>query len=175
MALIAGFLAVDQRNAARRQQQVATVGELAAASVANLPLDPELSVLLAREAVDTLSEAGVYVAEAEEALHRAVLQSRALLSTPNWDNGLAHFSPDGQRFIGLTHPTDMAIPQVWDVGTRRPVLDLVGHEAPHSMESSAPMGPASPQRASTAPSGSGMPPPVKPRGSWIGTLQKETS
>lgn len=175
VALIAGFLAVDQRNAARRQQQVATVGELAAASVANLPLDPELSVPLAREAVDTMSEAGVYVAEAEEALHRAVLQSRALLSTPNWDNGLAHFSPDGQRFIGLTHPTDMAIPQVWDVEPRRPVLDLVGHEAPHSMESSAPMWPASPQRASTAPFGSGMPPPGKPKGSWIGTLQKETS
>ena len=128
VALIAGFLAVDQRNEARRQQQVAAVGELAAASVANLPLDPELSVLLAREAVLTMSEAGVYVADAEEALHRAVLQSRALLSTPNWDNGLAHFSPDGQRFIGLTHPTDMAIPQVWDVETRRPLFDLVGHE-----------------------------------------------
>ena len=127
-ALIAGFVAVDQRNEAQLQEEIATVGELAAASVANLALDPELSVLLALEAVDTMSESGVYVAEAEEALHRAVLNSRQLLSIPNWDNGLAHFSPDGERFIALTHPTDDAIPQVWNVATLQPALDLIGHE-----------------------------------------------
>ena len=55
VALVGGFsleLALDQRRDAERERSVATARELAAASVASLGDDPELSMLLALAAVD---------------------------------------------------------------------------------------------------------------------------
>ena len=57
--------------------------ELAAAALANLEADPEVSVLLAIEAVEaTRSADGTALREAEEALHRAVVASRLDLEVP---------------------------------------------------------------------------------------------
>ena len=56
--------------------------ELAAASVANLDVDPELSILLAIEAVQTTRSTGAPVLrEAEDALHRAVRRLAPTLSS----------------------------------------------------------------------------------------------
>ena len=62
----------DNRGAeAERQARVASARELAAAAVANVDNDQQLSVLLAIEAVErTRSVDGSVLREAEEALHR---------------------------------------------------------------------------------------------------------
>jgi WD40 repeat protein/DNA-binding SARP family transcriptional activator len=82
--LLAGGLslfALGESQRAASEARVATARELAAASVANLEVDPERSILLALEAVDTTRSAdGSVLPEAEEALHRAVVGSRAVLT-----------------------------------------------------------------------------------------------
>ena len=86
-ALVAGALtivATDQSERASRQARIASGRELAAASIANLDVDPDLSILLASAAVDrTRAVDGSVLPEAEEALHRAVTASRFVASLPD--------------------------------------------------------------------------------------------
>lgn len=92
-------------EAARAEQQVrlATARQLAAASVAELDLDPERSVLLALEAVAaTLEPDGVVVPEAEEALHRAVGRSRVVFSLDGVDGQGLAVMENGSRFATST-------------------------------------------------------------------------
>ena len=77
VALLFAGLALVGRNDARNQARLAGVRELAGASAGSLSVDPELSVLLALEAVEREP-----LREAVEALHRAVAESRVLLSLP---------------------------------------------------------------------------------------------
>ena len=85
-ALVAASLTVvatSQRERAAAEARSARARELAAAAVANLENDQQLSVLLAIEAVEqTRSVDGVVLREAEEALHRAVRASRIVTSIP---------------------------------------------------------------------------------------------
>jgi WD40 repeat protein/DNA-binding SARP family transcriptional activator len=127
LALVAGglsALAFSQRGAARREARLATARELAAAAMANLDVDPERSILLALEAVDTTWEVeGTAVREAEEALHRALKQSRLILTVAQ-GRGLA-VSPDGARF-GTSGEDGTAT--VWETDTGRRLLTLRGHD-----------------------------------------------
>jgi WD40 repeat protein/class 3 adenylate cyclase len=131
VALVAGSLALVQRGHARqetqraeRQARVASARELAAASVANLSIDPERSVLLALQAVDeTWKVDRTVVPQAEEALHRALRSSRVVLTVPQ-SGGLA-VSPDGTRF-GTTGQDGIAT--VWMTGTGERLLTLRGHD-----------------------------------------------
>ena len=52
VALVGGFIALDQRGQAEQERRVATARELAAAAVANIPDDPERSMLLALAAIE---------------------------------------------------------------------------------------------------------------------------
>jgi WD40 repeat protein/DNA-binding SARP family transcriptional activator len=85
-ALVAGSLtivATNQGGRAEREARIASARELAAAAVANVENDQQLSVLLAIEAVErTRSVDGSVLWEAEEALHRAVTASRIVTSIP---------------------------------------------------------------------------------------------
>ena len=85
-ALVATTLtvvAVNQRGRAEDEARVAAARELAAAAVAELDVDPERSILLAMEAVDTTrSVDGSVLPVAAEALHRAVGASRIEQSIP---------------------------------------------------------------------------------------------
>ena len=85
-ALVAAALTVvatNQSDKAERKARIAKARELASAAVANLEFDPELSVLLASEAVRTTrSVDGTVLADAEVALHRAVVASRLELEVP---------------------------------------------------------------------------------------------
>lgn len=85
-ALVAGSLtivATNQSDRAEREARIASARELAAAAVANLENDQQLSVLLAIEAVQrTRSVDGSVLREAEEALHSAVTASRIVRSIP---------------------------------------------------------------------------------------------
>jgi WD40 repeat protein/class 3 adenylate cyclase len=131
VALLAGGLALVQRGRARdeavraeNQARIASARELAAAAVANLDVDPERSILLALRAVDatqTLNRTDV--PEAEEALHRALLESRVVVTVPQ-GGGLA-VRPDGRRFA-TTGKDGTAT--VWDARTGEAVATLEGHE-----------------------------------------------
>ncbi len=63
---------------------------MAAAAIANLDVDPELSVLLAMEAVDVArSVDGSMRREAEDALHRSVAASRTVMTLPEIGDAVA--------------------------------------------------------------------------------------
>jgi WD40 repeat protein/DNA-binding SARP family transcriptional activator len=122
-SIVTGVVAFDQRADAQREAQVAAARELAAASIANLDVDPELSTLLALEAVDTTAGAGGSVLrEAEEALHRAVSDLRLELTVPQGGDGLA-VSPDGARFATGGHDGTVT---VWDSRNGAQLLALRG-------------------------------------------------
>jgi WD40 repeat protein len=87
--------ATRESGRAEQEERIASARELAAASVANLDVDPDRSILLALEAVElTRSVDGTVLAEAEEALHRAVTASRIVLNEPDL-GGALDWSPDG--------------------------------------------------------------------------------
>jgi WD40 repeat protein/DNA-binding SARP family transcriptional activator len=128
-ALIAGSLTVvatSQSNRAQRETRVATARELATAAVANIAVDPELSVLLASKAVETTrSSDGTVLPEAEEALHRAVVASRLQLEVPGVGGNLA-WSPSG---VFVTEgPNDSGIIDIRDGETGDSVRAFQGHD-----------------------------------------------
>jgi WD40 repeat protein/DNA-binding SARP family transcriptional activator len=84
-ALVAAGLTIfafDQSSNSKRQARVATARQLAAASVANLDVDPERSILLALRAAETTGGGSRALPEAVEALHRAVAASRVVRTIP---------------------------------------------------------------------------------------------
>jgi WD40 repeat protein/DNA-binding SARP family transcriptional activator/class 3 adenylate cyclase len=135
-ALIAGSLTVVATNQsgragreadrAEREARIATARELTAAAVANLEVDPELSVLLATEAVETTrSLDGTALPEAEEALHRAVVASRLELEVPEL-GGLLAWSPKG---VFVTEgPENSGMIDIRDDETGESVLAFKAHD-----------------------------------------------
>jgi WD40 repeat protein/DNA-binding SARP family transcriptional activator len=128
-ALIAGSLTViakDQSTRASREARIAQARELAAASVANLDVDPELSILLAVEAVQTTrSTGGPPLREAEDALHRAVTASRLEFEVPG-TGGLLAWSPKG---VFVTEgPENSGLIDIRDSGTGERVYSFHGHD-----------------------------------------------
>jgi WD40 repeat protein len=131
VALAAGGLALVQRGRARdeaaraeNQTRIASARELAGAAVANLDVDPERSILLALAAVDaTWKVDHTAVPEAEEALHRALQESRVVLTVPQ--GGAIAVSADGSRFA-TTGEDGTAT--VWETDTGTRLLTLRGHK-----------------------------------------------
>jgi WD40 repeat protein/serine/threonine protein kinase len=129
LALVASGLtafAFSQRRAAQREARLAAARELASAAVASLEVDPELSVLLAIEAVETTrSSDGTVLPEAEEALHRAVVASRLELKVPGVGGALA-WSSTG---VFVTEgPEDSGMIDIRDSETGESVLSFQGHD-----------------------------------------------
>ncbi len=126
-ALVATTLtvvAVHQRGRAEDAAKVSLARELASAAVANLDVDPERSILLAVEAMDVTWEVDhTALPEAEEALHRALEQSRVLL-TVRQGRAIA-LSADGSRFA-TTGEDGTAT--VWETDTGKRLLTLRGHK-----------------------------------------------
>jgi WD40 repeat protein/DNA-binding SARP family transcriptional activator/energy-coupling factor transporter ATP-binding protein EcfA2 len=99
-AVVAAGLTVyafDQSDRSHHQTRIATARQLAAASAANLDVDPELSVLLATQAVQEASVNGAPLPDAVEALHRALAASRVVLTIRTPATGAIALSPDGSR------------------------------------------------------------------------------
>jgi WD40 repeat protein/DNA-binding SARP family transcriptional activator len=97
-ALVAASLTViakKQSDRAGRESRIAAARELAAAAVANVDVDAERAVLLAIDAIRTTRDVdGTVLPEAEEALHRAVVASRVVLTVPGLGGSL-DWSPRG--------------------------------------------------------------------------------
>jgi WD40 repeat protein/class 3 adenylate cyclase len=129
-ALVAGGLtvfALRQSSRAEQEEQRAEARELAAASVANLDADPELSILLALEAIQrTRSADGSVLPEAEAALHRAVIASRIVDTVPDL-GGALDWSPEG---VFVTEgPEDSGMIDIRDATTGEPALPAFrGHD-----------------------------------------------
>ncbi|HEY8115965.1 MAG TPA: WD40 repeat domain-containing protein, partial [Actinomycetota bacterium] len=126
-ALVATTLtvvAMNQRGRAEEGARVSRARELAAAAVANLDVDAERSILLAMEAVDATWDVDrTVVPQAEEALHRALQESRVVLTVPQGRE--IAVSADGSRFA-TTGQDGTAT--VWETDTGKRLLTLRGHE-----------------------------------------------
>jgi WD40 repeat protein len=117
--------AADQaRQTALRQQRLANERELAAASLSNLTVDPERSILLALQAVSVTDSVDMGVLpEVEEALHRAVLASRVRLTLCCHMDSLvtASYSPDGGRIATASQD---GTAKIWDAVTGKELMTL---------------------------------------------------
>jgi WD40 repeat protein/class 3 adenylate cyclase len=118
--------ATRQSSRAASNERTATARELAAASTANLEVDPERSILLALEAIDvTRSVDGTVLPEAEEALHDAVIASRLVLPVPDL-GGTVDWSPEG---VFVTEgPENTGTIDLRDETTGDSVRSWVGHD-----------------------------------------------
>ena len=120
-ALVAAGLTVfafQQSNHSKHEAKIATARQLAAASAANIDVDPELSILLGLRAVETTGRGAHALPEAVDALHRAVEASRAVATIPVQAAAVA-FSPDGTRLA-----TAGSSVGVWSTKTGRRLFDV---------------------------------------------------
>lgn len=125
LALYSGEQARSARGEAERSARVATARELAAASVATVPTDPELAVLIAREAVAATEDP---LPEAVEALHTAVVASRVVATwTEPGVGGAVDWSPDGSLVV-TEGPEASGLVQVRDPATGEVLRQWVGHD-----------------------------------------------
>jgi WD40 repeat protein/transcriptional regulator with XRE-family HTH domain len=133
MAGLAMFFGQQARHSAAQAldaSRLATARELASASTITLEVDPQLSILLALQAISTTQdEDGTVLPEAEASLHRALLASqvRMVLSGHQERVLSGEFSPDGRRIatIGADGTTI-----VWDSASGEQLLSLPGTTEP---------------------------------------------
>jgi WD40 repeat protein/transcriptional regulator with XRE-family HTH domain len=122
-ARVSAAEAEQNARQAQIEQQVATARELAAASASNLSVDPERSILLALESVQTTATDGTVLPEAKSALHGAVAASRVRRTIHTAAKALTSVAvaPDGSQalLVGLDGTA-----AVWDLATGRQVRSL---------------------------------------------------
>jgi WD40 repeat protein/DNA-binding SARP family transcriptional activator/energy-coupling factor transporter ATP-binding protein EcfA2 len=122
-AVAAGLtvFAFHESSRSRHEARIATARQLAAASVAHLADDPELSILLALRAVETTRGPHRTAApEAVDALHRAIAASRIVRTFPHAGSKAVAYSPDGSQ-LATAGRLGVAI---WDVATGRRLLSI---------------------------------------------------
>ena len=126
VATVFGVLALQRASEANQTARAAQSAGLATTANGQLEIDPELSVLLAIEAVETTRRAdGTVLPVAREALHRAVLADRLIGRSAHFSDPIAAFAPDGRTFVTSSEST--AIAQIWSVDPFEWKLDLQGH------------------------------------------------
>lgn len=110
---------ISQEEAAK-QTALANSRQLALAAVDNLKVDPELSILLAIQALSV-----IYTSEAENALHEALRFSR-IQHIFNHDSEIfkVAFSPDG-KYLATAGKAGKAI--IWDVSSGEKLQTLSNH------------------------------------------------
>jgi WD40 repeat protein len=132
-ALYFGSRAREIAVTAQNDKRIATARELAAASLNNLGVDPERSILLALESLDTTRQAdGTVLPESVEALHRSIVSSPIRLTLPGHETRVlsAAFSPDG---IQLATIGDDGTTIIWDAINGNELLRLPGTTKPSDL------------------------------------------
>jgi WD40 repeat protein/transcriptional regulator with XRE-family HTH domain/energy-coupling factor transporter ATP-binding protein EcfA2 len=111
---------------AEAEKSIATSRELAAEAISSLETDPDLSILLALQAVNKTYTIGQPVLpEAEDALHRAVQASRLELTLSGHTDIVwkAVFSPDGKLIASGSGSKD-GTAKIWDAITGKELLTI---------------------------------------------------
>ncbi len=125
MALVAVLLSIQAQTA----RLIATSREIAAASIGNLEMDPERSILLALEALSKH-----HTIEAEDALHQAVQASRIQLVLQASEQGApisVAVDPTGKRIA--TASVDEIV-KIYDMATGEVLFTLNGHSATYTSD-----------------------------------------
>ncbi|MBE0681505.1 MAG: helix-turn-helix domain-containing protein [Anaerolineales bacterium] len=140
IALVMGFIALFFGSQARQiavtaqnERRIATARELASASLNNLSVDPERSILLALQAISTTGSIdGTVLPEAEEALHRSIVASPIRLTLRGHETKVlsAAFSLDGKRLATIGGDGTVI---VWDSTTGAELLRLPGTTKPSDL------------------------------------------
>lgn len=131
-AIAARGVAVMESKRADQQAAIAKSRELAAASKSTLSTDPELSVLLALEAVSKFDkEPGINETEkkeAIEALHDATQASRVRHTLNGHQKAVTDVAYDPNGKFVITHGDDRVV-KVWDANSGTWLRDLVNNAA----------------------------------------------
>jgi WD40 repeat protein/transcriptional regulator with XRE-family HTH domain len=121
LAILLSVIAIFFWHQASQNALKAQSRELAAAAISNLGDDPERSILLSLQALQTS-----HTLEAENALHRSILESRVKFVLHHgaevWS---VTYSRDGRR-IGTASQDKLA--RIWDAETGELLLILTGHK-----------------------------------------------
>jgi len=118
VTIVLGIAALLQRNRARDQAATARSRELAIAAGSQVGIDPERSLLLAKEAVRTKA-----TAEADNALRRALEEDHLLAEIPVRAKRIGalvndvSFSPDGKRVAAAAKAGTVMVAAADGVGT----------------------------------------------------------
>jgi WD40 repeat protein/serine/threonine protein kinase/DNA-binding SARP family transcriptional activator len=123
--------AETQQREAERQARLSTSRELAAAAVKNLEVDPELSILLALQAVTTTYAVdGLALPEALDALHQALPASRVRLTLTGHTDVVygGGFSPDDTRLVTADYNrvSKEGVARIWDAATGQMLFSRPG-------------------------------------------------
>jgi WD40 repeat protein len=129
-ALYFGSQARQVAIEAENERRIATSRELAAASLNNLNVDPERSILLALQSVSTTrSVDGTVLPESLEALHRAVVTSPIRMTLKGHGTTVlsADYSPDGKQLATIGSDGTVIL---WNALTGEEMLRLPGGTEP---------------------------------------------
>lgn len=111
------------RRDAQREKNVAVSRQLAANATLNLPVNPELSILLAVEAVNRSR-----TEQAEDALRQSLIETnvRAVMRGHTAGVASAVYSSDG-RYVATA--SDDGTARLWEAESGSPVAEFRGHTA----------------------------------------------
>ncbi|MEN8173070.1 MAG: BMP family ABC transporter substrate-binding protein [Chloroflexota bacterium] len=129
-ALISTGFGFYLRNLANQEAHLARSRELAAAAVNNLEVDPDLSIILALEAIEQTESISLPVTkEAKEALHQSILASRVqTVLRGHTDSVLGIDIDSAGKMIATTSQDGVVI--LWDFKSGQEIQTLEGHVGP---------------------------------------------
>jgi WD40 repeat protein len=121
--------AQEEASRAEREGRLATARELAAAATANLTVDPERSLLLALQALETTRQDATVLPEAVQTLHDAIAADRLLFTMEHPSTANVEWSPDGRLLAtgGSAAGKDQTDVLLWDAKTGAKLRTLSGH------------------------------------------------
>jgi WD40 repeat protein len=133
MALYQGYRARQTAVTAQNERRIATSRELASASLNNLDVDPERSILLAMQSISTTrSVDGTVLPDSLEALHRSIVTSQIRETLDNHGTRVlsAAYSPDGSQLATIGDDGTVIL---WDVINWNEKFRLPGMTTPSDL------------------------------------------